>query len=105
MTDTSQTLDAVSALERVRKAEEEAAALVRDAREKAGPKLLQEAEAAAHAEREALLVTVLLAGRSTPGKVESVRKGNTYDLRISGEGGVCTVLVIDRGSIPAIEVH
>ena len=56
-------------------------------------------------EREVLLVTVLLAGRSTPGKVESVRKGNTYDLRISGEGGVCTVLVIDRGSIPAIEVH
>jgi hypothetical protein len=56
-------------------------------------------------EREVLLVTVLLAGRSTPGKVESVRKGNTYDLRISGEGGVCSVLVIDRGSIPAIEVH
>ena len=55
MNETRSTVDAVSALERIRKAEEEAAALVRTAREKAGPELLQEAQAAARAGRDAVL--------------------------------------------------
>jgi vacuolar-type H+-ATPase subunit H len=55
MNDMKTTVDAKAALDGIRKAEEEAAAIVRDAREKEGPQLLQAAREAARILREGLL--------------------------------------------------
>jgi hypothetical protein len=56
-------------------------------------------------EKEILLVTVLVPGRSTPGTAECTRNGSTYELRVAGAGGRCVVIVTDRGTIPAVEVR
>lgn len=55
MNDTKMTVDAKAALDRIRMAEEEAAALVREAREKEGPLLVETAREAARKNREDLL--------------------------------------------------
>jgi vacuolar-type H+-ATPase subunit H len=55
MNDTKTTLDAIAALDRIRKAEGEAAAIVRDAREKEGPQLIQAAQESARKTRDELL--------------------------------------------------
>jgi vacuolar-type H+-ATPase subunit H len=55
MNDTKTTVNAKAALDGIRKAEEEAAAIVRDAREKEGPQLLQAAQESARILREELL--------------------------------------------------
>jgi vacuolar-type H+-ATPase subunit H len=55
MNDTKTTVDAKDALDNIRKAEEEAAAIVWDAREKAGPLLVATARDAARKVREELL--------------------------------------------------
>lgn len=55
MNDTKTTVNAKDALDDIRKAEEEAAAVVRDAREKEGPALVAAAQEAARKAREELL--------------------------------------------------
>ena len=55
MNDTKTTVDAQAALDMIRKAEQEAAAIVRDAREKEGPLLVQAAQESAGKAREELL--------------------------------------------------
>jgi vacuolar-type H+-ATPase subunit H len=55
MNDMKATVDAQAALDRIRKAEEEAAAIVRDAREKEGPSLIQAAQESARKARGELL--------------------------------------------------
>ena len=55
MNDTKTAVDAKAALDSIRKAEEEAAVIVRNAREKEGPLLVQSAQASARKSREDLL--------------------------------------------------
>lgn len=55
MKDTITTVEATSALGRIREAEEEAAAIVRDALDKEGPLLVQAAQESARRSREELL--------------------------------------------------
>ena len=55
MNDTKMTIDAKDALDGIRKAEEEAAAIVRDAREKEGPRLVAAAQEASRKAGEELL--------------------------------------------------
>jgi len=55
MNDTKTSVDAQAALERIRKAEEEASAIIRDAREKEGPQLLRAARESARILSEELL--------------------------------------------------
>ncbi len=55
MNDTKTAVDAKAALDLIRKAEDEAAAIVRNAREKEGPLLVQSAQESARRSREDLL--------------------------------------------------
>lgn len=58
MNDIKTTDEAMSALDRIRRAEEEAAAIVRNAREKEGPLLVQAAQESARTSREEILERV-----------------------------------------------